>query len=111
MKRSPMPRRKKYMPRFNARRNARVRAQYAAFLRSALWKAIRRDALTRAGHRCEMRLTGGERCPMTERLTVHHMTYRRFGGNELPNDLKVLCAPHHDAVEASKPCNRRRRAS
>ena len=93
--------------------------RFKAFLASAAWKKIRAAALARAGHRCQqieniaVPMPDGTysgynghvstRCPATVGLTVHHKTYARFGGDELPEDLVVLCKAHHDALEASKP--------
>jgi 5-methylcytosine-specific restriction endonuclease McrA len=120
VKRSGMPRRKEWMkrgtkrmPRVNAERQARRKAEYRAFMQSPEWKAIRKAALARAGHRCEELipnpLPGGIsmlRCPATRRLTVHHRSYARFGGRELPSDLQVLCKEHHDAIHAAQPWKR-----
>lgn len=119
MKRSRPPQRRSYLTRAplprggirrsNPARKAKKAARYKAFLSSAVWKRLRREALARAGHRCEAlrpatyscALGGGSlavvaRCPEIEKLTVHHKTYRRFGGNELPDDLEVRCKSCHD---------------
>ena len=65
------------------------REAYAAFIDSAEWKRIRKGALVRAGFRCQ-------RCSSEENvLHVHHRSYKRFGGRELPEDLEVLCVPCH----------------
>jgi 5-methylcytosine-specific restriction endonuclease McrA len=102
------------MPKVNARQQAKKAAKYKAFLSSAVWKRLRREALERAGHRCEWISWGHERgvpptslefmdlarCPATEKLTVHHVTYARFGGAELPEDLRVLCKHCHDRHHA-----------
>lgn len=98
----------------NANRRARREAAYRAFMLSPEWKAIRADAIARAGQRCEhVEPVPGAvrgalvmpvmRCPATTQLQVHHKTYARFGGRELPDDLQVLCKAHHDRVEAMKP--------
>lgn len=103
------------MKRENAERQAKRRAEYTAFMQSPEWRAIRRAAIARAGRRCEhldvRRAPGLERadvapavatrCEATTGLTVHHLTYARFGGGELPEDLQVLCRAHHDAVHAA----------
>jgi hypothetical protein len=83
----------------NAERRARRKKRYAAYLASAAWKRRRREALARAGYRCEMVLLDRSRCPEVEKLTVHHRTYARFGA-ELPADLVVLCKGHHDEHHA-----------
>jgi 5-methylcytosine-specific restriction endonuclease McrA len=101
------------MPKVNARQQAKKAAKYKAFLSSAVWKRLRREALERAGHQCEgtrdgfARLYAGGpvvsfrvRCPEDTRLTVHHVTYARVGGAELPEDLRVLCKHCHDRHHA-----------
>lgn len=57
------------------------------FYRTPEWKVTKEAALARAGHRCA-------RCDSTKQLQVHHVTYERIG-NELPEDLEVLCAICH----------------
>lgn len=106
LKRSTKPLRKSGPTK--AKKVARQRAFYA----SAVWKLIRRDALDRANHRCEYVERWGFpfveagtwryiRCEATMRLEVHHKKGSlRFGGDELPEDLQVLCAPHHREIEA-----------
>lgn len=64
------------------------RREYAEFLRSPEWAAIRKAALARAGHACT-------KCHATSRLHVHHKNYHRFGGAELERDLTVLCEDCH----------------
>lgn len=87
----------------NPRRKKERRARYAKYMQSAEWKAIRMAAIERAGRQCEYTKMDGNseivRCPVRNRLTVHHRTYARFGGSELPEDLQVLCKPHHEEVE------------
>lgn len=114
MKRSPMKRTAwitrgtKRLPRVNAARQAKRKAEYAAFMRSPEWKALRKGALERAGHRCEELVPNPHgpisvmRCTATRRLTVHHRTYARFGGRELPRDLQVICKEHHDALHGAQ---------
>lgn len=62
---------------------------YSEYLRSPRWKDTREGALTRAGGHCQL-------CRSTKSLNVHHNTYERVG-NELPEDLVVLCRKHHEA--------------
>lgn len=94
-----------------AKREREKRRKYARFRKSPGRKA----ALERAGGRCEMLLLNGERCPKTAKLTVHHRTYSRFGGKELPTDLVVLCKGHHDKYESIhrgyRAANRKRTAA
>ena len=65
--------------------------RYQEFMASDEWKHIRSLKLDLASHRCET-------CGGTERLDVHHLTYDRFGGDELLTDLRVLCRECHQTV-------------
>lgn len=107
LKRSPLKRRGKPVPKINKAKQARKLAAYSAFMKSPEWRVIREAALVRAGCRCEAVTYRGfitdVRCTETTRLQVHHVRYGwRFGGNELPSDLKVLCKQHHDELHALK---------
>jgi 5-methylcytosine-specific restriction endonuclease McrA len=72
---------------FEQEQRQRRKASHRAYLRSSEWKVKRRDALSRAGGRCE-------HCGRSTNLHVHHLTYNRHG-NELARDLRVLCASCH----------------
>lgn len=65
------------------------RDAYERYLQSATRREKRAGALKNAWHRCEE--CGNPRAG----LHVHHKTYKRFGGGELPEDLQVLCADCH----------------
>lgn len=69
------------------KRNAR-KDRYEKFMQSDEWREIRTQRLDISGHRCD-------ECGSTEELHVHHLAYKRFGGDELMTDLKVLCKPCH----------------
>ena len=70
-------------------RLAMLRAMsYIEYLRSPEWKAKSAEALAKAHHCCH-------KCAEKIGLEVHHRTYERLGC-ELPEDLVVLCARHHD---------------
>lgn len=60
---------------------------YHAYLRSPEWKAKRDAQVETAGGRCQV-------CNSTKQLNCHHRTYERIG-NEIPDDLFVLCADCH----------------
>ena len=62
--------------------------RYLTYLRSATWRRKRAAALKRAGFRCQV-------CNGSKRLDVHHRTYARLG-NELVDDLEVLCRDCHN---------------
>jgi 5-methylcytosine-specific restriction endonuclease McrA len=86
------------------------RARYAAYLKSPEWKAKRKACLERADHTCEQAIDDGyrgARC-WSRATQVHHKTYARFGGNELPEDLMALCKEHHDRIEATQFPHRKR---
>jgi 5-methylcytosine-specific restriction endonuclease McrA len=61
---------------------------YSEYLQTDHWKAVRTQALARAHYRCQV-------CNSTGRLDVHHRTYDRRG-QELPEDLIVLCRSCHE---------------
>lgn len=61
---------------------------YSAYLRSDAWQERRKAALKRAGNRCTL-------CAATDNLQVHHNSYKNLG-NELPEDLTVLCDSCHE---------------
>ncbi len=64
-------------------------ADRAEFMLSVKWHAIREGAIERAGRKCE-------RCGCKPRVfNVHHLSYVRFGGEELPGDLQALCRRCH----------------
>jgi hypothetical protein len=87
---------------------------YAEYLRSPQWKAIREQSLCRALWRCQSpicrradyRALTDDEIPQhgRYRLEVHHLTYERVGGQELPDDLIVLCDEcHHFVHDIDEP--------
>ena len=73
--------------------NRAKRVEYDTYLRSPVWAAKRYEALSRAGDRCQL-------CNRGDNLDVHHRTYERFGGGEIPADLTVLCRRCHQLFHA-----------
>ena len=73
----------------------RKEAAYFEYLASAVWREKCREARARAGQVCEG-------CKSTGPLDVHHLTYDRFGGDELPADLRVLCRRCHKSADADR---------
>lgn len=63
--------------------------RYDQFMASDEWRDIRTVILDIYDHHCA-------ECGATEDLHVHHLTYDRFGGDELMTDLKVLCHSCHE---------------
>lgn len=66
----------------------RSRDKYKKYLLSPQWRARAKDAIERAGNRCQV-------CGNPLHLQVHHNTYRNLG-NEKPEDLCVLCKECHE---------------
>jgi 5-methylcytosine-specific restriction endonuclease McrA len=64
------------------------RDAYDRYLNSPTWRAKRELAANRYERSCQA-------CATTEALHVHHVTYERFGAEDL-EDLRVLCSEHHD---------------
>lgn len=64
---------------------------YAEYLQTPEWRRARDGALRRAGFRCELPTCGSK-----EALQVHHREYVRLG-EEVPEDLTVLCGRCHAA--------------
>lgn len=69
-------------------------AAYEAYLRSPAWARRRGQALRRAGYCCA-------RCGRRHGLQVHHRTYSRLG-QELPDDLEVLCKACHAQADTER---------
>lgn len=90
------------------KRDAEYRRKLAAYRRSETYTIVE----ARAGGRCEQVRWMGEpvafpvRCGETDGLAHHHLTYARFGGQELPRDVIVLCPVHHDREESLRPTRR-----
>lgn len=67
---------------------------YKEYLQTDHWKQTRKKALKKAKYKCEL-------CGSKENLNAHHKTYERKG-NELPEDLIVLCeichSTHHNKL-------------
>lgn len=54
------------------------------------WKLVSEQAKERDGQKCRI-------CGATESLHVHHITYDRFGFEEI-DDLTTLCKDHHELI-------------
>jgi 5-methylcytosine-specific restriction endonuclease McrA len=73
---------------------------YIEYLQTPHWKETRAAAIARAGGRCALcprEADGSERFS----LEVHHRDYSRLG-EELPEDLVVLCSDCHQAYEVGR---------
>lgn len=60
---------------------------YRSYMLTEHWREISRAAKERAGNRCQL-------CNESKNLQTHHRTYERRG-DELPEDLTVLCDNCH----------------
>jgi hypothetical protein len=70
------------------------------YLKSSLWFSIRRMALEHYGEICAK--CGGSGSD------VHHLTYKRCGGNERMEDLQILCRECHEALHAIERATRKK---
>jgi hypothetical protein len=61
---------------------------YQIYLLSDHWYFLRREALHRAGHKCE-------NCLSVWYLQVHHKIYRKTPYDSVLDDLEVLCSRCH----------------
>ena len=68
-------------------------SQYQKYLQSPEWQSTRKQAIARAGYRCQ--LCGA----YASQLEVHHNTYKNLG-NERPADIIVLCHDCHSRFHA-----------
>lgn len=67
------------------------------YYHSALWQKIMSKKIKMVGGKCE-------KCGSTDSLTCHHLSYERWGGNEiLEKDLLVLCDRCHMIQHKDKP--------
>lgn len=122
----PLPRPTKPLPRSTApiakrgTTKAKKVIRQKAFYASAVWKRIRKEAIARAGGRCEYTATLLDqemdpplmrvyRCGAEFGLQVHHRSNVRFGGHERPGDLQCLCVYHHREIERRDHPTRARR--
>ena len=67
---------------------------YAAYIRSAAWRAKAYAAKQRVGWRCQV----CNRHHSQIGLDAHHRTYERLG-REFPEDITVLCRDCHELFE------------
>lgn len=83
----------------------RQAGQSSAYLRrihSAEWKVFRMTIMAQRGAKCEQ-------CPSVRNIQLHHMTYERLG-NELPQDVMLLCDDCHRGIHGHvtpKPVKRK----
>lgn len=67
----------------------------SSYYRSSEWASKRNERLKMDGYKCA-------RCGFTRALEVHHITYERFGHEDISKDLVTLCKKCHKEVEEQK---------
>lgn len=72
-----------------------VNPEYVSFINSEEWRKIKKALFAVRRKICE-------ECGAVDVIHVHHLTYKRFGGKERQEDLKVLCEPCHMALHERK---------
>ncbi|OQW93028.1 MAG: hypothetical protein BWK79_13320, partial [Beggiatoa sp. IS2] len=60
------------------------------------YENVKAYILARDGHRCYFYQANQGNC--SEKLHVHHLTYRSNGGTDAPSNLVTLCEKHHALV-------------
>lgn len=76
---------------------SRSNKSYEEYIRSQEWREKAEEAKAKAGNRCQV----CNRSRAEVQLDAHHRTYERLG-NELPEDITVLCRDCHQLYEDSK---------
>lgn len=64
------------------------------------WKYLRRQILERDGYTCRFCGRGGRFSDYI--LEVHHIIWRRYGGQDEPSNLIVCCIVCHDLIHYGK---------
>lgn len=77
------------------------RREADAFYSDPEYKRNRPLAWKRAGGRCEQ-VTDGRRCGSRDRCQVDHIVGRMAGGTHHLDNLRVLCARHHQQKTAQE---------
>lgn len=73
--------------------------QYQEFLATKKWQEMRRRRIDYDCHTCQH---CGESGRPGNELTVHHVNYDRFGGEEWMSDLLTVCKGCHARAEEMK---------
>lgn len=85
----------------NPKAKAKRTAGYRKMLAGKEYRDARAEALRRAEGRCEMLMSGIERCPETYRLQAHHCSYPKSRPLR-SSDLLMVCRWHHEYLESQK---------
>lgn len=97
---------RKKLPAVNVARQAKKAKRYSAALARYHRSETAKVVAARAGGQCE-RIVDGVRCEYVGRLIHNHLTYARFGGQELPSDVEAICPAHNGEYEGARPWRRR----
>ncbi len=81
--------------RYSLRKEAGI--DYYEYIKSKAWREKAEEAKARAGNRCQV----CNRSRAEVQLDAHHRTYERLG-NELPEDITILCRECHQLYEGKK---------
>ena len=85
-------------PKTDPSSDSRFSDVYRAYMQSPEWAAKRREALELADYTCGYCFRKAPSVP----LEVHHLTYARFGHEDVKTDLRVLCIDCHEAVHSKE---------
>jgi hypothetical protein len=103
---------RKRIPAVNKENMKKLMARYDEYIRSPEWKAKREQKLAENAALSHDGRPRCEKCGVVDkagnRLHVHHNSYARFGGDELMEDLNVLCRKDHEFEEATTGVKPRR---
>lgn len=81
----------------NGTHRKRSNKNYEEYIKSQEWREKAEEAKAKAGNRCQV----CNRSRAEVQLDAHHRTYERLG-NELPEDITVLCRDCHQLYEDSR---------
>ena len=68
---------------------------YSEYMLSDKWQKKRLARMKMDNNTCQM-------CGAKKRLSVHHLTYERFGREDVEHDLITLCLKCHQKVDLEK---------
>ena len=71
--------------------------EYKLYMQSAPWRILSDMVKQRAGYTCEICSAVGKKIGGFATLHVHHLTYERFGEEDM-SDLVCLCSNCHRKV-------------
>jgi hypothetical protein len=77
------------------------RDYYEAYIQSAHWKRLRRQAFERDGFKCAL-------CESTDRIQGHHLRYRQELDKSTVDEIQTLCFKCHDAYHMLQDMERKR---